>query len=138
MSKLSPNAILQGMAEALPTHQKGDDGSDLASSYEAIALLIHSYLAAIHFKLVGFDEEKPLRKVPPPSPNSTQVISNQRLLTRVSSRSIISRPAHPLAVEQWLRLPQLRLYAQAIFHDLYHTRRSHGQQGRGPRTSSRR
>lgn len=60
MSNLSPDAILQGMAEALPTHHKGDDSSDLASSYEAMALLIHSYLAAIGFKLTGFDEDKPL------------------------------------------------------------------------------
>ncbi|KAM5347948.1 hypothetical protein ACJ41O_007772 [Fusarium nematophilum] len=57
---LSVAAILGGMADALPTHPAGDDSSDLASSYEAIALLIHSYLAALGFKLCGFDEEKKL------------------------------------------------------------------------------
>lgn len=54
------------MADALPTHQKGDDSSDLASSYEAIALLIHAYLAALDFKLCGFDEDKLLRMSPSP------------------------------------------------------------------------
>ncbi|KNB18724.1 hypothetical protein FOXG_22346 [Fusarium oxysporum f. sp. lycopersici 4287] len=57
---LSVTAILSGMADALPTHLHSDDSSDLASSYEAIALLIHSYLAALGFKLQGFDEDKKL------------------------------------------------------------------------------
>ncbi|KAI8723308.1 hypothetical protein NCS52_00186500 [Fusarium sp. LHS14.1] len=57
---LSVGSILAGMAEALPTHPTGDDSSDLASSYEAIALLIHAYLAALGFKLHGFDEDKKL------------------------------------------------------------------------------
>ncbi|POR35348.1 Uncharacterized protein TPAR_04482 [Tolypocladium paradoxum] len=60
-SPLSTSAILQRMADALPTHPKGDDTSDLASSYEAIALLIHAYLAALDFALCGFDEDKPLQ-----------------------------------------------------------------------------
>ncbi|RKL05037.1 hypothetical protein BFJ71_g3276 [Fusarium oxysporum] len=55
---LSVAAILNGMADALPTHPPNDDSSDLASSYEVIALLIHSYLAALGFKLLGFDEDK--------------------------------------------------------------------------------
>ncbi|KAG7406204.1 hypothetical protein Forpe1208_v014417 [Fusarium oxysporum f. sp. rapae] len=61
---LSITAILSGMADALPTHPPSDNSSDLASSYEAIALLIHSYLAALGFKLQGFDEDKKLRKYP--------------------------------------------------------------------------
>jgi hypothetical protein len=61
MSRLSTDAMLQGMADALPTHKKDDDSSDLASSYEAIALLIHAYLTAIGFKLRGFDEDKNIR-----------------------------------------------------------------------------
>ena len=65
MSALSTYAILRGMADALPTHPKGDESSDLASSYEAVALLIHAYLAAIDFKLVGFDEDKSIRKASP-------------------------------------------------------------------------
>lgn len=70
MSRLGPSAMVSRMASALPNHQKGDDGSDLASSYEVIALLIHSYLEAIGFRLVGFDEGKPLRTLPPGLPNS--------------------------------------------------------------------
>jgi hypothetical protein len=61
MSRLSRESILQGMADALPTHPKGDESSDLASSYEAIALLVHAYLAAIGFRLQGFDEDKKIR-----------------------------------------------------------------------------
>ncbi|KAG7410677.1 hypothetical protein Forpe1208_v009693 [Fusarium oxysporum f. sp. rapae] len=57
---LSVTAILRGMADALPTHSRSDDSADLASSHEAIALLIHSYLAALGFKLQGFDEDKKL------------------------------------------------------------------------------
>jgi hypothetical protein len=60
MAALSTTAILQGMADALPTHPQGDSGSDLASSYEVIALLIHAYLAALGFRLCGFHEDKPL------------------------------------------------------------------------------
>ncbi|KAM0512456.1 hypothetical protein ACHAPE_008779 [Trichoderma viride] len=51
-------AILQGMADALPTHAQGDESSDLASSYEVIALLVHAYLASLDFRLCGFDEDK--------------------------------------------------------------------------------
>lgn len=54
-------SIVQGMADALPTHQKDEDSSDLASSYEAVALLVHAHLASLGFRLFGFDEEKPLR-----------------------------------------------------------------------------
>ncbi|KAG6002714.1 hypothetical protein E4U21_002823 [Claviceps maximensis] len=57
---LSTSAVVQGMADALPTHQPGDDTSDLASSYEVIALLVHSYLAALSFRLCGFSEDRPI------------------------------------------------------------------------------
>ncbi|KAM3559972.1 hypothetical protein ARSEF4850_003866 [Beauveria asiatica] len=60
MSALSTTAILEGMAKALPTHTRGDDSSDLASSYEVIGLLVHSYLTALGFTLVGFQEDRPL------------------------------------------------------------------------------
>jgi hypothetical protein len=55
---LSPNAILNGMAEALPTHPKGDTTSDLSSSHEALALFTHACMASLGFRLLGFDEEK--------------------------------------------------------------------------------
>lgn len=58
MSKVPTLVILQGMADALPTHPKGDDTSDLASSYEAIGLAVHAYLVAMGFRFIGFDESK--------------------------------------------------------------------------------
>lgn len=61
-STLTVGAVLQAMADALPAHQPGDDSSDLASSYEAIALLVHAYLAALNFRLCGFDQDKPICK----------------------------------------------------------------------------
>lgn len=61
-SILGTSSVLQGMADALPTHQQADDSSDLASSYEAIALLVHAYLAALGFRLRGFDQDKVIRK----------------------------------------------------------------------------
>ncbi|SPN99885.1 uncharacterized protein DNG_02737 [Cephalotrichum gorgonifer] len=57
-SPLSIDAILQGMADAIPSHPKGDTSSDLSTSYEVLALLIHSYMTALKFRLLGFDEDK--------------------------------------------------------------------------------
>lgn len=62
MPSLSTTAVLEGMAQALPTHPQGDDSSDLASSYEPIGLLLHAYLAATGFKLIGLHEDRPLGK----------------------------------------------------------------------------
>ncbi|KAG6268005.1 hypothetical protein E4U49_007661 [Claviceps purpurea] len=56
---LSTPAIVQAMADALPTHKPDDDTSDLASSYELIALLVHAYLASLSFRLCGFTQDKP-------------------------------------------------------------------------------
>jgi hypothetical protein len=79
---LSVAAILGGMADALPTHSPSDDSSDLASSYEVIALLIHSYLSAIGFKLQGFDEDKKLRKL---SLHDCHDLSHTRVLAECES-----------------------------------------------------
>lgn len=57
-SPLSPPAILVAMAEALPTHAPGNTNSDLSSSHEALALFAHACMAALEFRLLGFDEEK--------------------------------------------------------------------------------
>lgn len=62
----STDAILKRMAESLPTHPAGDESSDLASSYEVIGLLAHSYLSILGFRLVGFREDQTLGNVPPP------------------------------------------------------------------------
>lgn len=85
---LSVGSILAGMAEALPTHPTGDDSSDLASSYEAIALLIHAYLAALGFKLCGFDEDKKLRKL---SFQPVKPSSNTRVQLNASPSPLGSR-----------------------------------------------
>lgn len=53
-------ALRQRMADAIPTHPKDDDSSDLASSYEVVALLVHAYFTTLDFKLQGFNEDKRL------------------------------------------------------------------------------
>ncbi|KAI1409201.1 PI31 proteasome regulator N-terminal-domain-containing protein [Hypoxylon sp. FL1857] len=55
---LSPSAILQQMADALPTHPQGDTTSDLSSSHEALALFAHACMTSLGFRLLGFDEDK--------------------------------------------------------------------------------
>ncbi|KAK7748612.1 hypothetical protein SLS53_000633 [Cytospora paraplurivora] len=57
-SPLSPQSILQGMADALPTHEKGDTTSDMSSSAEAIALFTHSSMINLGFRLLGFHEDQ--------------------------------------------------------------------------------
>ena len=64
---LTPDAILQGMADAIPIHPKDDQSSDLSSSYEVLALLIHSYMTALKFRLLGFDEDKRTGAAPGPA-----------------------------------------------------------------------
>ncbi|PKS09281.1 hypothetical protein jhhlp_003895 [Lomentospora prolificans] len=59
---LQKAAILQGMVDAIPSHPQGDSSSDLSSSYEVLALLIHSYMTALKFRLLGFDEDKRIGK----------------------------------------------------------------------------
>jgi len=55
---LSTDNILKGMADALPTHAKGDTSSDLSSSYEAISLFAHACMVAVGFRLLGYGEER--------------------------------------------------------------------------------
>jgi len=55
---LGVEAILQRMADVIPTREQGDTGSDLSSSYEVLALLVHAYMTALKFRLLGFDEDK--------------------------------------------------------------------------------
>ncbi|KUI57507.1 hypothetical protein VP1G_04831 [Cytospora mali] len=55
---LSPQNILQGMADALPTHEKGDNTSDMSSSAEAVALFTHSCMINLGFRLLGFHEDQ--------------------------------------------------------------------------------
>ncbi len=55
---LGPQSILKHMADALPTHAKGDTNSDLSSSYEAIGLFAHACMTAVGFRLLGFGEDQ--------------------------------------------------------------------------------
>jgi hypothetical protein len=59
--------LLQRMADAVPTHPKDDDSSDIASSYEVVALLVHAFFTSLDFKLQGFHENKTLRTYAFPS-----------------------------------------------------------------------
>lgn len=58
--------VLQAMADALPTHQPNDESSDIASSYEVVALLAHAYFVSLDFRLYGFNEDKLLRMLAAP------------------------------------------------------------------------
>lgn len=60
---LRPQAVLQGMADALPTHEKGDTTSDMSSSFEAIALFTHACMVALGFRLIGFHEDEKIGKL---------------------------------------------------------------------------
>jgi hypothetical protein len=63
---LGREAILQRMADAIPAHQQGDTSSDLSSSYEVLALLVHAYMTALKFRLLGFDEDKKIGRFSKP------------------------------------------------------------------------
>jgi hypothetical protein len=51
------------MADALPTHVKGDTTSDFSSSYEAIALFAHACMTAVGFRLIGYNEGQKIGKL---------------------------------------------------------------------------
>lgn len=55
---LSPESILQAVAQALPTHDKDDTTSDLSSSLDAISILTHACMVNLGFRLVGFNEDQ--------------------------------------------------------------------------------
>ena len=88
-SPLSNESILKLMADALPTHAKGDTNSDLSSSYEAIGLFAHACMVAVGFRLVGFGEDKKLGKLffcPFSSNTSFPNISQESECSRLSPR----------------------------------------------------
>lgn len=53
---LSTESILKHMADAIPTHTKGDTGSDVSSSLDAISLFTHACMTAVGFRILGFGE----------------------------------------------------------------------------------
>lgn len=89
---LSPDSILNHMAEALPTHNKGDTDSDMSSSYEAIALFSHACMIAVGFRLLGFGEGQKNGKFQHKSPtyislaNTSPEAECARLAPRLSSK----------------------------------------------------
>lgn len=136
---LSTPAIVQAMADALPTHKPDDDTSDLASSYELIALLVHAYLASLSFRLCGFTQDKPSRELSylplTASPTILSPISGRpppaRFLRLIlDSRVRESCTKTPYGMELGLRLSQLRVQAQAVVYAVYHARGPHGKQSR--------
>ena len=54
---LNSAAVLEGMANALPTHEKDDTTSDLSSSLDCIALFVHACMVNLGFRLLGFNED---------------------------------------------------------------------------------
>jgi hypothetical protein len=62
---LSPAAVLEAMAKALPTHEKDDTTSDLSSSLDCIALFAHACMANLGFRLLGFNEDQRIGTLPP-------------------------------------------------------------------------
>ena len=79
------------MADALPTHVKGDTNSDLSSSYEAIALFSHACMTAVGFRLVGFGEGQKMGTImnaSPPFKSLTILIETEceRLAPRLATK----------------------------------------------------
>ncbi|KAK4126435.1 hypothetical protein N657DRAFT_688965 [Parathielavia appendiculata] len=55
---LGPPAVLEAMANALPTHEKDDTTSDMSSSLDCVALFVHACMINLGFRLLGFNEDK--------------------------------------------------------------------------------
>ncbi|KAK4144534.1 PI31 proteasome regulator N-terminal-domain-containing protein [Dichotomopilus funicola] len=55
---LGPAMVLQGVADALPTHAEGDTTSHLSSSLDCVAIFVHACLVNLGFRLLGFHEDK--------------------------------------------------------------------------------
>ena len=69
---LSPAAVLEAMASALPTHDQGDTTSDLSSSLDCAALFVHACMINLGFRLLGFNEDqKTGAPCPTPCPASS-------------------------------------------------------------------
>ena len=55
---LEASAVLEAMANAIPTHEKDDTTSDLSSSLDCISLFVHACMINLGFRLLGFNEER--------------------------------------------------------------------------------
>jgi hypothetical protein len=79
---LSTESILNHMADALPTHVKGDTSSDFSSSYEAIALFTHACMTAVGFRLIGYGEHQKTGEIYLPSSIILPLTSPQKQKSR--------------------------------------------------------
>ena len=61
---LGPAAVLEAAANALPTHEKDDTTSDLSSSLDCVALMVHACMLNLGFRLLGFDENQKIGAFP--------------------------------------------------------------------------
>jgi hypothetical protein len=68
---LSPAAVLDAMANALPTHEKDDTTSDMSSSLDCVALFVHACMVNLGFRLLGFNEDQKIGMQPSLSPSTT-------------------------------------------------------------------
>lgn len=80
---LSPQKILQGMADALPTHEKDDTTSDMSSSAEAIALFTHACMINLGFRLLGFNEDQKMG-----TQTATPASSDRQLVTKLTTSAL--------------------------------------------------
>lgn len=74
------------MADALPTHVKGDTSSDFSSSYEAIALFTHACMTAVGFRLIGYGEHQKTGGTSTYILNSSINISPEAQLAEIAPR----------------------------------------------------
>lgn len=72
---LSPAAVLEAMAAALPTHEKDDTTSDLSSSLDCVALFSHACMINLGFRLLGFNEDQKIGASPCPCPYPRATVS---------------------------------------------------------------
>lgn len=83
---LSSESILKHMADALPTHVKGDTSSDFSSSYEAIALFTHACMTAVGFRLIGYNEDQKTGKLSASKCTASTNIYPEAELAEISPR----------------------------------------------------
>jgi hypothetical protein len=110
---LRPTAVVEAMAEALPTHEKDDTTSDLSSSLDCVALFVHACMANLGFRLLGFNEDQKIGTQPAgcyPLPT----------LTTLRSRVRPHRAPSAAAMEQVPQFAQLRLRPHPVVDAVRH------------------
>jgi hypothetical protein len=75
---LNPAAVLDAMANALPTHEKDDTTSDMSSSLDCVALFVHACMINLGFRLLGFNEDQKIGAQPSTPCSSTESNRSQK------------------------------------------------------------